>query len=165
MSQPSGTVRTATTRRLVELIGDLDGFSTDPTDGLWWVTRPLNSPAKNRRIVVIGTGNTESIDPDGIGSGHGPTRDVWLIPCVLGITDDPNLSLEAAEQACEDAFNAIADLLAADGRLNRPNDPGPPGVFGVRPTTFETFSVWEAGKPPAAWALFDISASCQITRN
>lgn len=161
MSQPSGTVRTATTRRLVELIGDLDGFSTDPTDGLWWVTRPLNSPAKNRRIVVIGTGNTESIDPDGIGSGHGPTRDVWLIPCVLGITDDPNLSLEAAEQACEDAFNAICDLLATNHRLA----PNPPGCLGLRPVSFDTGSIWESGKPPAAWAEFELQAQAQIERN
>lgn len=158
---PAGTIRTATTRRLVEAFGDLDGFSTDPTDGLWWVTRPLSSPAKNRRIVVVGAGETLTIEPDGIASGHGPSFDTWTIPCVLGVTDDPTLDLEAAEQACEDAFNQLCDWLAANDRLG----PDSPGCFGVHPISLAIHSVWESGKPPAAWAEFELQAQAIIERN
>lgn len=160
MTTPRGTVRTATAHQLVRLIAELDGFTTDPETGSFWVTRPAGEEIQNRRFVLIGTG-TGSLVPDGIAARHGPSIDVWRIPCIISVTDDPDLDIEAAEQACEDAFNAIADLLARNARL----EPEGPGCRDVQPVSLEINSAWDPGNPPAAWATFELSASADIERN
>lgn len=160
---PAGTVRTATARRLVELIATLDGFSTEPESGSFWVTRPTGKKLANRRIVVVGMGPGTST-PDGIAATHGPSFDTWRIPVFIGVTDVPDLDIEATEQTVEDAYNAIADLLALDDRLGGPDGPGP-GCRGVAPTTFELGSSWEPGKPPSAWADIELTATADIERN
>lgn len=159
----TGTVRTATARRLVQLIATLDGFSTEPEPATFWVARPSGKVLANRRVVVIGTGEGTD-EPDGIAATHSPSIDTWRIPCFIGVTDDPDLDLEATEQTVEDAYNAIVDLLARDDRLGGADGPGP-GCRGVRPTRLELGSIWEPGKSPAAWADFDLTATADIERN
>lgn len=160
MPTPRGTIRTATARHLVRLIAELDGFTTEPEEGSFWVTRPVGEEIQNRRFVIIGTG-TGTLIPDGIAAQHGPAVDVWRIPCVISVTDDPDLDIEAVEQACEDAFNAIADLLARNNRL----EPGGPGCRDVRPTSLDIQSGWTSGAPPWAQAGFELTASADIERN
>lgn len=159
MASPAGTLRTATNARLVELIGGLTGFSTTPATRTWWVTRPPNGQAKNRRFVVIGVGSG-SVEIDGIGAGHDPSVDVWVTGCLIQVADLADRVV--AEQACEDAYNAIADALAATkGRLDM--NPGPRGVAVTG--DLELSSGQDAGSQVWAQATFTISATCDIERN
>ena len=159
---PRGTIRAATERRLVDKIGALPGFSTQPLDGSFWVTPPPNSTPKARRWVVIGTPDG-TLRPEGNRAGQGPSVDEWLISCGIAVTDvlDP---LEA-KQVAEDALNAIGDMLAADHRLTM--TPAP--VIGVRDVQIAEIEgphfAWESGGPALAWIDFDIAAAADIHRN
>lgn len=158
MSSPTGTIRTAVSNRIVALAADLDGFSASPAAGAWHVTRPPYGQLKNRRSLVIGVG-TGSVEDDAIAAGHGPSVDDWLIGCYLQISDEPDFA--TAEQACEDGFNALADMLAAEPRLGM--NPGPRDVRVSG--DFETGSGQESGQPAYAFLTFTISASADILRN
>lgn len=158
-----GTVRTATEARLVELCGALPGFSTEPEDGTWWVTSPVNGQLKARRALVIGVADG-TLDPDGIAGTLGPTSDAWTIACGLVMTDCADLSALEAKQAVENALNTVRDLLIGNGRLAKSGDAGP----GCRDLAVRKFTGpfygWEAGQAPLAWCDFDISAAADITR-
>ncbi|HRW39293.1 MAG TPA: hypothetical protein P5254_16460 [Aquihabitans sp.] len=155
----AGTIRTATEDRLVELIAALDDFSAVPTPGKWLVSPPPNTVPQARRWVVIGTPDGQ-IDPNGLERSHNPQIDVWSIACGLACTDiaDP----QEGKQACEDALNAIADLLASDHRLGL----GATGPREVQVTSIDgPYSAQEQGKPRLSWLNFDISCTADIRRN
>lgn len=153
----TGIIRAETEARLVEQIGGLDGFSTDLIDDGWMVTPPVKGRPKNRRWVVIGA--PEGVfDPEGMQSGKGPGVDAWGIACGIaaaGYTD----ALEG-KQAVQDALNAIADLLAADGRLGMANGPRDLTV-----TTIDgPYHEWTENVP-LAWLNFDVQCFADIRRN
>lgn len=157
----TGTIRTATERRLVEVLGQLDGFNTRAVKGQWYVTPAdpaLGSKVPNRRSVLIGTPDGV-FDPEGIAAGHGPSTDSWGISCVIACTDVA-LPLDA-KQACEDALNAIADELARNGRLGMA---GGPRDLTITTTVGPHFG-WDSGRVPTAWIDFDIRCFADIERN
>lgn len=159
----TSTVRTATEARLVALIAALDDFQGEPDDdALWWATPPLNSSPKNRRMVVIGTPDG-ALDPEAMAAGQDPATDSWTISCgVVAMGEDEALP---AKQLVEDAFNAVADLLARDNRLTLVGQPHL-GVRDVRISAWEGPNwSWEQGQASLAWIDFDITCAADIRRN
>lgn len=160
MGLATGTIRTFTENRLIEIIADLDGFSDKVGDASTWVVQPTpTGKAKGRRWVVIGLYDGE-FDREGMEAGTGPGADQWTIACGLACNDIPDP--QTAKQACEDALNAIADLLAADHRLGvadaGPRDVGITRISGPHSDQVE-------GKPRFTWIDFTISATADIRRN
>jgi hypothetical protein len=154
----AGTVRTATEVQLVTVLGALDGFSTEPGDGVWMVTPPPLGKLPNRRTLIIGTPDGP-ISPDAVAAGHGPSVDAWVIPCGISCTDIPEVI--PAKQAIEAAVNAVADYLAAHPRIGLANGPRDLRVVEiVGPNVHH-----EQGSPLMGWANFDIQAFADIERN
>lgn len=110
------TIRTKVARRLVTLIGRLDGFSELPEDNQWWVLGAHQREGTNRRWVMIGEATFEGeISPEALAAGRDPSIDSWAIECSIACTDiDDEWQ---AQQAVEDALGDIRDMLAADPRL------------------------------------------------
>lgn len=156
----TGTVRTAVENRLVEIFAALDGFSDQARPGAWFVTPPLNGKMTARRWIVIGVAPDGDIEADSATADGGiaATVDVWTIRCGLACTDVA--ASQAAKQACEDALNAMADLLAIDDRIGM-NGPRNVEITRIR----GPFSVLEQGQPRFTWIDFDITAQADIERN
>lgn len=156
-----GTVRTATERQLIVVLGGLDGFNTAPAKGQWQVVAAgaaIGNKVPNRRAVLIGTPDGV-FDPDGIAATHGPATDSWGISCTIACTDVA-APLDA-KQACEDALNAIADELARNPRLSMADGPRDLTIT----TTVGPHFGWDKDRVPTAWFDFDIRCFADIERN
>ena len=159
----SGTVRTATERRLIDKIALLPGFDTSPSsNAVWWVTSPITGQAQNDRLVVIGTYVGEFI-PEGMAAGANPQMDEWTIECGIGLLgfDD---TLEAKQEA-EDAYNMIADMIAADARLSLAGEDD----VGVQQVTTARMdgptASFDDNGTPLVFIEFAVSAAAVIHRN
>lgn len=162
MTTPTGTIRTATERRLIEVWSALPGFADHhDDDDLWWVTGPIHGRPANRRLVEIGVADGP-LDPDALAAGHGPTTDSWTISCAIAcyaIAD----AMEAKETV-EAGFNAVANAVAADHRLTPAGLPDI-GVQQVRVVSAVGPYYLEPDGQPMAWMEFDVAAAAQIRRN
>jgi len=158
MGLATGTIRTATENRLIEIIADLDGFTDKLAAGQWVVQGPPNGKPKGRRWVVIGLYDGE-FEREGMERGTDPGADKWEINCGLSCNDVADA--QQGKQVCEDALNAIADLLAADHRLGVA-DGGPREVGITRISGPHSDQV--EGYPRFCWIDFTISATADIRR-
>lgn len=156
----TGTIRTATERRLLEVFAELDGFSAKPSRNEFLVTTPpaAGKALPNRRCVYIGIPDG-AIEPEGIESGRGPSTDAWVIPCSVFCTDVPD-PLDA-KQTVETALNAMADELARDGRLAMTDGPRDLSITQLDGPKF----AWDQNRTPGAWIDFDITCFADIRRN
>jgi hypothetical protein len=176
----SGSVRTATKRRLVDLFATLDGFESDLAevdDDAWWVTAFPGGQAKARRVVMVGIPSDDESPVEPLSLAAAPRRqesDGWRLNCavVVTATDDADVNFGewdelqfTLEQDAEDAYNAVADLLAQDDRIT-PEGSDDLGVRGVRVSAVDgPASTWPDTGPPSAVLFFTISAAADITRN
>ena len=162
----SGTQRAASTKRLKEMIATLDGFSAEEEDGLWFVSRPYDG-RKGRRQLLVGWSAEGDTATTGIAAGQQPADDAWTLPCVLLLDDEAAMTPEDAEIAVEEAYNAVADLLATPGgdRLVLDGEAGPDGVSGAMARNPSIRCDHAAGSAPSATCSFAITLTCPIRRN
>ena len=171
--------RVETERRLVALLGELQGWTTDEGEGLasngatWWVSvAPVEIPLG--RTIAIGV-EPDEMDGDleqiAIAGTVDPSEDQWSISCyafAVGenayspIPGDSDSRQVRAKAAVESAVSDVRELLAANPRLSIDGAEFI-GVHDVRVSAMRgPYFAAPDGGDPGAYASFTISARAQL---